>query len=303
MAESIVNKSTEKSSETKRGYLECDFRFFHLKDRKSMQFESHYHDFDKIIIFISGNVTYLIEGRAYKLSPWDMLLIGRNEMHKPVIDPTAVYERIVIWVNPDFLDKHSSEDCRLESCFRSAAERGCNLLRPGPDVSRDMKRILNNLEDACQSSDFGHRILENSLFLQMIVTMNRLYSGMTTDESRPSDMENDETVGSIIEYINSNLGEEMSIDIIAEKYFISRYYLMHTFKRHTGYSLHNYILQKRLILAGNLIKSGVSAAEASIRSGFADYSNFIRSFKRMYGQSPREYGKSGQKPPNGHFRS
>jgi hypothetical protein len=44
----------------KRGYLNKDFEFFHLKDNKAMQFEFHYHDFNKIIIFISGNVTYLI---------------------------------------------------------------------------------------------------------------------------------------------------------------------------------------------------------------------------------------------------
>ena len=36
----------------KRGYLNEDFRYFHLKDNKNMEFELHYHDFDKIIIFI-----------------------------------------------------------------------------------------------------------------------------------------------------------------------------------------------------------------------------------------------------------
>ncbi len=293
--------SDAKSEEAKRGYLECDFRLFHLKDRKSMQFESHYHDFDKIIIFISGNVTYLVEGKAYKLSPWDILLIGRNEMHKPVIDPEEIYERMVIWVNPEFLDKHSNEQCRLEECFRTAAESGYNLLRTGPETLRDIKRLLNNMKDSCNSGEFGSRILQNSLFLQLVVKLNRIFAGIDREEKQPIDMEYDETVRSIIEYINSHLEEELSIDSIAEKYFISRYYLMHNFKKHTGYSLHNYILQKRLILAGSLVKNGMPATEASIRSGFSDYSNFIRAFKRMYSLSPREYCKNSHKQEISHF--
>ena len=40
------------------GYLQQNFRLFHLKDKKEQQFDFHYHDFDKIVIFLSGKVTY-----------------------------------------------------------------------------------------------------------------------------------------------------------------------------------------------------------------------------------------------------
>ena len=70
--------STEK---VKRGYLNEDFHFFNLKDQKRNEFEFHYHDFNKIIIFISGEVTYIIEGKSYKLKPWDILLVGKNDLH------------------------------------------------------------------------------------------------------------------------------------------------------------------------------------------------------------------------------
>ena len=118
-------------TEQKTGYLNGDFALFHLKDMKNTQFEYHYHDFNKIIVFISGSVTYLIEGRAYRLKPWDILFVNNNELHRPIIDPSVTYERIVIWVNPDFLEKHGGE-CDFFTCFKLAGKRENNLLRPNP---------------------------------------------------------------------------------------------------------------------------------------------------------------------------
>lgn len=76
-----MNKNSNKS-----GYLNNDFQLFHLKDKKNQEFEFHYHDFNKIIIFLSGKVTYLIEGKAYNLKPWDILLVNNHDVHKPIID-------------------------------------------------------------------------------------------------------------------------------------------------------------------------------------------------------------------------
>ena len=48
----------------KTGYLKEDFRLFHINDRTDREFEWHYHDFHKIIVFVSGKVTYHIEGKT-----------------------------------------------------------------------------------------------------------------------------------------------------------------------------------------------------------------------------------------------
>jgi AraC-like DNA-binding protein len=101
----------------------------------------------------------------------------------------------------------------------------------------------------------------------------------------------DDTVASILEYINKNLQENLAIEGISEKFYINKYYLMHKFKENTGYTIHSYILQKRLIKAGTLIKSGMSVMEVSESCGFGDYSSFIRAFKKVYGIAPRQYYK------------
>lgn len=286
----------------KRGYLNKDFRFFHLKDRRSMEFEFHFHDFNKIIIFISGNVTYLIEGKAYKLKPWDILLVGRSDVHKAVIGTSGTYERIVIWVNSNFLQKHDTPGSSLMTCFDTASREKRNMLRLNPELLRQVKYILSQLEDECESEGFGSTVLRNSLFLQLIVYLNRLYLKPDTVRHQ-EEGEYNENIGKVIRYINENLSGDMSIEGLASRFYMSKYHLMHEFKNQTGYTLHSYIVQKRLIMANALIKSGRSMAEACEQCGFGDYSSFVRAFKKMYGLSPKKHHKLMEEleRPGGHL--
>ncbi|MGE5678170.1 MAG: AraC family ligand binding domain-containing protein, partial [Pseudomonadota bacterium] len=169
MQEDIIEKGS------RRGYLNKDFEFFHLKDRRNMEFDFHFHDFNKILVFISGNVTYLIEGKAYKLKPWDILLVSSSEIHKAIIGASGTYERMIIWVNSGFLAKHNSGGCNLLDCFTIAAGEKRNILRLNPELLRQAKYILTQLEEECRGDGFGSQIMKNSLFLQFMVYLNRLY--------------------------------------------------------------------------------------------------------------------------------
>lgn len=275
---------------SRRGYLNKDFEFFHLKDKKSMEFEFHFHDFNKIIVFISGNVTYLIEGKAYKLKPWDILLVSSSEVHKAIIGASGTYERMIIWVNSNFLQKHNSPECNLMSCFDVAAKEKCNILRLNPELLRQAKYILSQLKEECANEGYGSQVLKNSLFLQFIVYLNRLYLKPEAIKRR-ADGDYNESIGEVIRYINENLCEDMSIEGLASKFYMSKYHLMHKFKNQTGYTIHSYILQKRLIMANGLIKSGRTMTEACNECGFGDYSSFVRAFKKMYGLSPKKHHK------------
>lgn len=275
----------------KRGYLKEDFIFFHLKEKKQIEFEFHYHDFNKIVIFISGKVTYLIEGKAYELKPWDILFVSSNEVHKPLIDPEETYERIVIWINSKFLEKHNTEGNNLMTCFELASSQKCSLLRLSPELLISIKNTMSQLEAAYKDNEFGNYVLKNALFLQVMVYLNRL-ALKSENNSRNSDIKYDENIDNILNYINTNLNSDLSLDKLSDKFYMSKYYLMHKFKKYTGYTIYNYIMQKRIIMANNLIKNGKPITEACFECGFGDYSSFLKAFKKIFGTSPKQYYKA-----------
>ena len=280
----------DKEQLERRGILSQDIKVFHIKDQIVNEFEYHYHDFNKIIIFIKGNVTYMIEGKAYKLKPWDLLIIGHGQIHKPIIDATEEYERFIIWFDPAMISKHSKEHTNLLMCFELAARREINLMRVSDEPLIKIKNIVRELIEAEEEPAFGHGILKSALLLQLLIILNRLFvhEEATTD---PQDIFFDKNITEVLTYINQHLSEDLSIPVLASKCYLSKYHLMRKFKSYTGYTLHQYILQKRLYLAKSMLSKGETMTNISQKAGFNDYSTFVRAFKKEFGLSPREYTK------------
>ena len=277
-----------KDINNKVGYLNDNFKIFHIRDKKDIKFEYHHHDFSKIVILIDGDLTYYIEGKAYILKPWDILFVNKNEIHKPVVNPDKYYERIVIWLNPDFMAKHAQGNNDLLKCFEVAIKNNYNLLRLNMKSIEVIKNLIQDIQNCNNSNEFGSEILKESLFVQLMVLMNRLF--LNSDKNRDiEDIQYDKTIEGVLNYINSNLENDLSIDTIASEFFISKYYLMRKFKNQIGSSIHNYVVQKRLILARSLISDGLSMSSVCSRCGFNDYSSFVRAFKKVYGVSPSNY--------------
>lgn len=272
----------------KSGYLNNDFKLFHIIDKQEQTFEFHYHDFNKIIIFLSGNVTYLIEGKAYKLKPWDILLVNNKDIHKPVIDPTQTYDRIIIWADSDFILKHNYEGSDLTSCFKIADAKSFNLIRTISPLQAKLKEIIEALDHSFHSNEFGSRLLSNSLFLELLIYINRLYLE-TTYIYDSNIIETDKQIDGLLSYIKDHIAADLSADTLAKEFYISKHYLMHKFKAKTGYTLHSYILKKRLFIASSLMKEGTPIIKAAQECGFNDYSTFLRAFRKVFQLTPSEY--------------
>ncbi|WP_075718834.1 AraC family transcriptional regulator [Roseburia sp. 499] len=282
-----MTEKTGISKEKQSGYLHQNFRLFHLKDKKTQEFEFHYHDFNKIIVFLSGNVTYLVEGKAYYLKPWDILLVNHHDIHKPIIDPGTTYERIIIWLQNDFIKSQKDRPCDLSACFATANEKSFNLIRLNASLQTKIQTLIHSLEDSLTSEEFGHEVLSQTYFLQLMVYLNQVFSPEQYQEDQ-SASRYDKQIADILKYINLHLDADLSNETLAEKFFLSKYYLMHKFKEETGYTLHNYVQQKRLICAADMIKGGSPILKAASQCGFSDYSTFLRAFRKMYGMSPKD---------------
>lgn len=265
----------------KTGYLKEDFRLFHINDRTDREFEWHYHDFHKIIVFVSGKVTYHIEGKAYQLKPQDILLVSQGAIHKPEIDPSIPYERYIFWIRDDL---SSSE---LNTCFQKANDRSFNLIRLDSVLQEKLKDLLPEIEHSLRDTQFGDSILSKALFAQFMVYINRIFLKSSTAPDQKS-YSSDSQVEQLLKYINRNLSENLSIDHLAERFFFSKYHMMRKFKKETGYTIHNYIISKRLLHARFLIAQGTPVMKAAMQSGFQDYTAFVRAYKKQFGTVPTQ---------------
>ena len=270
------------------------FEIFHYKDESMQEVALHHHDFYEIYFFLSGNVSYNIESRSYRLSPGDILLINPNELHQPIFSPEKQnYERIVLWLNSGFLQQLGLPDQDLSQCFDDQNPAHTNLIRPD-GVTRELTNyLIQQLLREQDSQEFGAEVFCLSLLAQLLVLVNR--ASLRAGQG-PENRDNaDSTVYRILTYINENYNEDLNLDFLANKFFISKYHLSREFGRVVGTSVHRYILQKRLIMARQMMASGRPTSEVYQHCGFGDYSNFYRAFRREYQISPREYLEELQK--------
>ena len=96
---------------------------------------------------------------------------------------------------------------------------------------------------------------------------------------------------------NEHLTESLTLDELAAKFYVSKYYLLHAFKEYANLSVHQYIISKRIIHAQILLQNGVSPGEAARDSGFNDYAGFYPAFVKQTGMTPQQYSRresSGQ---------
>jgi AraC-like DNA-binding protein len=269
----------------KAGYLDHDFKIFHLIDRQRKEFEFHYHDFNKIIIFISGNINYTIEGKSYELQPYDILLVNAGEIHRPSVLDNSAYERIIIYVSPQFLSNFSEEEYDLNYCFSRAKQEHSNVLRIHSMEKSKLYQVCQELEHSFSDQAFGKELYQKILFLEFMIQLNR--TAILNHINYLDSAKDNTKLVQILDYINEHLGEEISIDSLSARFYLSRYYLMHFFKEETGYTIGNYITEKRLLLAKNLVQNGCSITEACFQSGFKNYSTFSRSFKKAFNTIPK----------------
>lgn len=278
----------------KTGYLKEPCKIFHLRDCKEQQFDFHYHDFYKMIYFVEGRVDYKVEGKTYHLKPHDFVLVGANVIHKPEIDGKIPYERYIIYLSEEFLAQKNERGESLKYCFEAAAGSQDRVVHFAPDSYEEIVGCLLRMEQMeRQREAYMGDLLLQSAFLEFMVLFNR--NVISQPKAFITTAVYHEKVIDVIAYIQEHLTEEINVDMLAVHCYVSKYYLMRQFKEATGYSIHQYINEKRIQAARRMILSGMPASKACYECGFQEYSTFARRFKTIVGVAPSKLGEKKTK--------
>ena len=267
----------------REGYLEEDYHYFHLRDTAGQERDFHFHDFDKVVLLLSGHVDYTVESVTYPLRPWDVLLVKHHTIHKAVIDRSEPYDRVIVYLDRRFFAR-SAPGAGLMDCFDWADKSGQYLLTPDEVQKKALAETISAYEALIGDTQLGAQLLRDGCITRLLVHISRL--SVSASQPRGADTASDPKIAQALSYINENLTGELSVETLCEQVYLSRYHFMRLFKAQTGMTVAAYVRQKRLIQAARLIREGAPAARAAAESGFADYSAFHRAFREAFGTSP-----------------
>lgn len=214
-----------------------------------------------------------------------MLLISPLELHQPIFVPASgFYERIVLWLEESLIFELSAPDISLFDCFYQNHSRKSNLIHIPKQAQPSLQTLLDNLCLEMQSPDTLSPLMERALITQILCQINRY--ALAAPKTDDSFFRMPAPVAAVIDYINENLANDLSLETLAAQCYFSKQHLLRTFHNAMGLSVHQYIQKKRLLTATQYIQNGRSPKEAAILCGFSDYSVFYRAFKKEYGFPP-----------------
>lgn len=262
------------------------FAIAHLyKEEKTM--DMHIHDCYEIYYSISGGKQFLIDNKFYTIQPGDLFIINQYESHKLTQIDKAVHERIVLSIHPEYTKRLASPETNLDACFSDRPGNFCHKISLNREQQNRFLYYINKISDA---EGYGHDILEQTAFMELLVLLNGLV--LTNHPVRTTaPCTYNHQVDDILKYINLNIASPLAIGQLAEEFYLSESYICRIFKSATGTTINKYITARRISIAKSLLSDGLTVTEAFQRSGFSDYSNFFKSFTKAVGISPKKYAQ------------
>ncbi len=244
------------------------------------------HEHYEINYIISGNISYYVEGQEYMPKKGDVLIINSYELHRPEFKSPVPYERIVIYINPKYVIPFHTADFNLLHCFERRKLGHDNLISTA-ELNADIWKHYQKLEHYITYNLPESTIMLQLVIIELLVKLNKIFG---EEECRiNSSVHFDPKTLAIIEYINRHLNENITLELLSKEFFINKYSLCHAFKKNTGFTIIEYILNKRIMKAKELFAQGVNITEACYQVGFNNYSNFYKAFTQVMGVSPKQF--------------
>ncbi len=243
----------------------------HYKGSRIMP-DMHYHNAYEIFIVEEGDRSCVVEDKLVYLRPRDVILIKPDVIHCAV---GGKYICTAIEISEEYLRKFFSELGieQITKCFDKSIIR----VRSG-----DFETLLALCEKLAAARN------DISTLVQMLSLLEGNMSRETYDLQNTGSMASD-----IVDYITENFKTIDNLDMVAEKFYISKQYLCNLFKEHTGTSIIKYINILKIHASFELISSkNLTMAEVAEKSGFSSLSYFSKTFKSVTGVSPLKYSKT-----------
>lgn len=236
--------------------------------------ESHIHNQCEIYVNLSGNVSFMVEGKLYPVQRGSVIITRPFEYHHCIYHDFSPHEHF--WI----LFSCAGNENLLEPFFNRPAGTG-NLINLPERYSETLFEICHAL--AHNKNESQARYYQN--FFNLLSLLDTGVGDKSQMQNLPVELQH------VLRVINRDFSSPVSVDKLAQDAFISINTLERMFKKYIGLTPAEYIRKKRLSHSAKLLQQGHTVSETALLCGFNDVSRFISLFKKEFSQTPLQYKK------------
>ena len=279
-------------------YLEMETPFvdvFRDAGERNTSSAIHSHRFLEIVYCQSSfGAQYLIGSQRYDLQHGDIVIVPPGISHASLMANVSrePYKSIVLWISPRYLAQLQDNF----AFFRNWPLHSGTVIRTSGTVWEHLDVYFRNILDEETLHADGS---EPAMSAYVILLLTQITRAVTDITVASQSLEKEDLLDRILVYVDGSLGEKITLEGTSERFWISSTTLSSLFRQKMGISFYQYVLQRRLTEAKNLIYDGESIEQIPAKVGFGDYSTFFRAFKKEVGMSPRQFRKFIQSEPKG----
>lgn len=257
------------------------------------EYDLHCHSFYEVYFFVEGDADYLVEGTCYKPEPGSLLLFSPNAFHGIKINSCAPYKRYALHFDPKLLLQE-----RRSFLMRGLPEGnkegwGTIYYRKEDTEKYDLPVYLRALRE-CAALDETEKKQMIPLCVEAILSRILL---LREEGKEMAVCEQKDTITEILYYLNAHLQDNVTLDELAKRFFISKHHLNKVFRKRTGTTVMDYLQRKRISSAQQMLFLGGHAKEVAAKCGFGEYSSFYRAYVRVTGHEPSKDRGASYFPP------
>ncbi len=270
--------------------MEAVFEDIFSKDKESKTFSFHsssvqhstnspnWHSAVEFLYFSEGEGTVYINTTTYEVKKGDIIFVNSKRIHQ-ISTPKKFIVNCLI-VSKTFLE-HNGFDMSKTTYQEFIRDKEMESL---------FTDFINQYRET--KDDFYQKSVKYAI-LRLFIFLSRHYKSEVSIEIGNDKLFNSKRIMRILQYIEDNVEKKITIDDLSSVVHISKYYLIHEFKRHTGHTINEMINVVRCDYAKNLMtNSNLDLSTIAFKSGFNTYQYFSNTFKKHVGCTPTEYKNS-----------
>lgn len=255
----------------------------------------HWHDEFEIIYVKSGKMNISIELNTHVATEGDIILIKPKQLHSFCQYNDESVETITVVFGLSMLTSQVTDACSMKY-FTPLLEGRFDfpsVIHPSAENYRTIHDCLLDMHNTyTENSDFYELSIKSNMFKLFYNLFKDYCSGYVASQSQINETT---TIKKIIEYIQANYMNQISIAELASAAGLSDHYLMRYFKANMGITCIEYINEYRLSIATHMLsETDYPIGIIAEKCGVPNVSYFNRIFKKAFGITPKEYRRNKQ---------